>query len=54
MATAEILELMTAEEFGKRPDPGYPKENHRVPPGRRFYGRRARSWAQHRVRFQCR
>jgi Uma2 family endonuclease len=26
MATAEMLELMTAEEFGKRPDPGYPEE----------------------------
>jgi Uma2 family endonuclease len=26
MATAELLELMTAEEFGKRPDPGYPEE----------------------------
>ena len=24
MATAEMLELMTAEEFGRRPDPGYP------------------------------
>jgi len=26
MATAEMLELMTAEEFGQRPDPGYPEE----------------------------
>ena len=26
MATAEMLELMTAEEFGRRPDPGYPEE----------------------------
>src|SRR6516162_6198848 len=26
MATAEMLELLTAEEFGKRPDPGYPEE----------------------------
>jgi Uma2 family endonuclease len=26
MATAEMLDLMTAEEFGKRPDPGYPEE----------------------------
>jgi Putative restriction endonuclease len=26
MATAEMLELMTAEQFGKRPDPGYPEE----------------------------
>jgi len=26
MATAEMLELMTAEEFGKRPDPGHPEE----------------------------
>ena len=26
MATAEMVELMTAEEFGKRPDPGYPEE----------------------------
>jgi Uma2 family endonuclease len=26
MATAEMLELVTAEEFGKRPDPGYPEE----------------------------
>jgi Uma2 family endonuclease len=26
MATAELLDLMTAEEFGKRPDPGYPEE----------------------------
>jgi len=26
MATAEMLELMRAEEFGKRPDPGYPEE----------------------------
>jgi len=26
MATAEMLGLMTAEEFGKRPDPGYPEE----------------------------
>jgi len=26
MATAELVELMTAEEFGKRPDPGYPEE----------------------------
>jgi Uma2 family endonuclease len=26
MATAEALELMSAEEFGKRPDPGFPEE----------------------------
>jgi Uma2 family endonuclease len=26
MATAEMLDLMTAEEFAKRPDPGYPEE----------------------------
>jgi Uma2 family endonuclease len=26
MATAEMLELMTAEEFAKRPDPGHPEE----------------------------
>jgi Uma2 family endonuclease len=26
MATAELTALMTAEEFGKRPDPGYPEE----------------------------
>jgi Uma2 family endonuclease len=26
MATAELTKLMTAEEFGKRPDPGYPEE----------------------------
>jgi Uma2 family endonuclease len=26
MATAEMLELMTAEQFGKRPHPGYPEE----------------------------
>jgi Uma2 family endonuclease len=26
MATAEMLELMTAEQYGKRPDPGYPQE----------------------------
>jgi hypothetical protein len=26
MATVELLDLMTAEEFGKRPDPGYPGE----------------------------
>jgi hypothetical protein len=26
MATAELLELMTAEQFGQRPDPGYPEE----------------------------
>jgi hypothetical protein len=26
MATAKMLELVTAEEFGKRPDPGYPEE----------------------------
>ena len=26
MATAELLELMTAEEFGRRSDPGYPEE----------------------------
>ena len=26
MATAEMLDLMTAEDFGKRPDPGYPEE----------------------------
>ena len=26
MATGERLELMTAEEFGKRPEPGYPEE----------------------------
>jgi Uma2 family endonuclease len=26
MATAELATLLTAEEFGKRPDPGYPEE----------------------------
>jgi Uma2 family endonuclease len=26
MATAELPELMTAEQFGQRPDPGYPEE----------------------------
>jgi Uma2 family endonuclease len=26
MATAKMLELLTAEEFGKRPDPGHPEE----------------------------
>ena len=26
MATAEMLELMTAEQFGRRPDPGHPEE----------------------------
>jgi Uma2 family endonuclease len=26
MATAEMLELMTAEQFRQRPDPGYPEE----------------------------
>jgi len=26
MATAEMLELTTAEQFGQRPDPGYPEE----------------------------
>jgi Uma2 family endonuclease len=26
MATAEMVELMTAEQFGRRPDPGYPEE----------------------------
>ncbi len=26
MATAEMLELITAEQFGQRPDPGYPEE----------------------------
>src|SRR5262245_27548909 len=26
MASAETLELMSAEEFGKRPDPGFPEE----------------------------
>ena len=26
MATAEILEPMTAEQFSHRPDPGYPEE----------------------------
>jgi Uma2 family endonuclease len=26
MATAEMLELMTAEQFGQRRDPGYPEE----------------------------
>jgi Uma2 family endonuclease len=26
MATAEMLERMTAQEFGQRPDPGYPEE----------------------------
>ena len=26
MATAELLDLVTAEEFEKRPDPGYPEE----------------------------
>lgn len=44
MPTAEILELMTAEEFGKRPDTGYPEELVRgrvvalpVPDGRHGY-----------------
>ena len=26
MATAEMLDLLSAEEFGKRPDPGFPEE----------------------------
>ena len=26
MATAEMVELLTAEQFGQRPDPGYPEE----------------------------
>jgi Uma2 family endonuclease len=26
MATAEMIELLTAEQFGQRPDPGYPEE----------------------------
>lgn len=26
MATVELLEQMTADEFGRRPDPGYPEE----------------------------
>ena len=26
MTTAEMVELMTAEQFGRRPDPGYPEE----------------------------
>ncbi len=26
MATAEMLELITADEFGRWPDPGYPEE----------------------------
>jgi Uma2 family endonuclease len=26
MATAEMVEPMTAEQFGRRPDPGYPEE----------------------------
>jgi Uma2 family endonuclease len=26
MATAELLELITAEQFARRPDPGYPEE----------------------------
>ena len=26
MATAEMVEPMTAEQFGQRPDPGYPEE----------------------------
>jgi Uma2 family endonuclease len=26
MATGGMLELMTSEDFGKRPDPGYPEE----------------------------
>ena len=36
MATAYALELMTAEEFGKRPDPGYPEElvQGRIIPGK--------------------
>jgi hypothetical protein len=25
MATAEMVELLTAEQFGQRPDPGYPE-----------------------------
>ncbi len=44
MPTAEMLDLMTAEEFGKRPDPGYPEELVRgrvvammVPDGRHGY-----------------
>jgi Uma2 family endonuclease len=36
MATAERPKLMTAEEFGKRPDPGYPEElvRGRIVPGK--------------------
>jgi hypothetical protein len=26
MATAGMVELSTAEQFGQRPDPGYPEE----------------------------
>jgi Uma2 family endonuclease len=26
MATAEMVELLTAEQFAQRPDPGYPEE----------------------------
>ena len=26
MATAVMVELLTAEQFGQRPDPGYPEE----------------------------
>jgi hypothetical protein len=26
MATAELVELLTAEQFAPRPDPGYPEE----------------------------
>ena len=35
MATAETLGLLTAEEFGKRADPGHPEElvRGRVVPG---------------------
>jgi hypothetical protein len=26
MAAAEMVELIAAEQFGRRPDPGYPEE----------------------------
>ena len=43
MATAEMVELMTAEEFGRRPDPGHPEELVRgrvvgMPPADRKHG----------------
>lgn len=43
MATAEMPALLTAEEFGRRPDPGYPEELVRgrivdMPPPDRMHG----------------